>query len=210
MPLTPYLFIITGEKIALIVRQENVIIGIKMKRRELKIKQYADDTQILSEFHEMSILKIIEILDKFAAAFWITINFNKSENLRLGSKIHSDAHIKSGKQLLWKIGKIIVLGITIPVDLAQLTQIIMDPIIIKIKNLIKIWSWHRLTIYGKICIIYSLLLIYRPTVLPTPMSQPLTEIDQLMFGYLWNNKPHKTAKNTIVTNTAKDVWKWLI
>ena len=75
---------------ALIVRQENVIIGIKMKRREFKIKQYADDTQILSEFHEMSILKIIEILDKFATAFWITINSNKPENLRLGSIIHSD------------------------------------------------------------------------------------------------------------------------
>ena len=188
---------------ALTVRQENDIIGIKMKGKEFKIKQYADDTQIFSEFHEMSILKIIEIFDNFAAASGMTINFNKSEILRLWSIRHSDAHIESGKQLVWKNENITVLGITIPVDLAQLTQINVDPIITKIKNLIKIWSWRRLTLYGKNCIINSLLssqLIYRFTVLPTPTPQTLKEIDQLMFGYLWNNKSHKIAKN-IVKNT---------
>ena len=151
----------------------------------------------------MSILKIIEIFDNFAAASGMTINFNKSEILRLESIRHSDAHIESGKQLVWKNENITVLGITIPVDLAQLTQINMDPIITKIQNLIKIGSWRRLTLYGKICIINSLLssqLIYILTVLPTPTPQTLKEIDQLMFGYLWNNKSHKIAKN-IVTNT---------
>ena len=131
---------------ALTVRQENDIIGIKMKGKEFKIKQYADDTQIFPEFHEMSILKIIEIFGNFAAASGMPIDFNKSEILRLGSIRHSDEHIESGKQLVWKDENITVLGITIPVDHAQLTQINMDPIITNIKNLIKIWSWYRLTL----------------------------------------------------------------
>ena len=71
-----------------------------MKGKEFNIKQYAADTQIFSVFHEMSILKIIEIFDNFAAASGMTINFNKSEILRLGSIRHSDAHIESGKQLV--------------------------------------------------------------------------------------------------------------
>ena len=80
---------------ALTVRQENDIIGIKMKGKEFKIKQYADDTQIFSEFHEISsILKIIEIFDNFAAASGMTINFNKSEIPRLESIRHSDSYIE--------------------------------------------------------------------------------------------------------------------
>ena len=71
-----------------------------MKGKEFKIKQYADDNQIFSKFHEMSIFKIIEVFDNFAAASGMTINFNKSEILRLGSIKHSDAHIESDKQLV--------------------------------------------------------------------------------------------------------------
>ena len=66
--------------------------------------------------------------------------------------------------------------ITIPVDLAQLSQIDMHPIIAKIKNLIKIWSWCRQTQYVIIWIINSLLspqLIYRLTLLPNPTPQTL-------------------------------------
>ena len=132
MPLIPVPIHNSSRKMALTVRQD--IIGIKMKGKNLKIKQYVDDTQIFSEFREMSILKIIEIFDDFAAASGTTMNFNKSEILRLGIIKHADADIESGKQLVWKNEKITVLGITIPVDLAQLTQINMEPIITKIKK----------------------------------------------------------------------------
>ena len=108
----------------------------------------------------------------------MTINFSKSEILRLGSITYSDAEIELGEKWMGKNDNISILGITISTDLAQLTKINLDPILVKIKNLIKIWSWRQLTLYGKICIINSLLasqLIYRLTVLPTPLRATNSE-----------------------------------
>ena len=49
-PLSPYMFILCAEILAQQVRNYTKIEGIKIGGKEFKIKQYADDTQILNKY----------------------------------------------------------------------------------------------------------------------------------------------------------------
>ena len=54
--------------------------------------------------------------------------------------------------------------------------------------------------FGKVTIINSLFLsqlIYRFTVLPTPSKSIIDKIDKILFNYLWENRPHKIAKDVV-------------
>ena len=65
------------------------------------------------------------------------------------------------------------------------------------------WSWRKLTLYGKISIINMLLssqLIHRLSVLRIPQSDIIKSIDMTFHNYLWNDKPHMIPK-TVVTLT---------
>ena len=82
-PLSPYLFIVAVEVLALALRQENSIKGVKINKTEIKLLQYADDTtcfisdiksaklflKMLKDFENIPGLKVnIEKLKDF---FWV-------------------------------------------------------------------------------------------------------------------------------------------
>ena len=73
-------------------------------------------------------------------------------------------------------------------------------------NIIKIWGQRKLTLFGKITIIKSLLqsqLIYRLSVLPTPKMETMRNIDKILFDYLWDKKPHKIKKEVVIKPKAE-------
>ena len=91
------------------------------------------------------------------------------------------------------------LGIEISVK-KDIEKINIEPLINKIENIIKIWSWRHLNLFGKVTIINFLFLsqlIYRFTVLPTPSKSIIDKIDKILFNYLWENRPHKIAKDVV-------------
>ena len=54
-PLSPYLFVVAVETLALAIRQKPEIIGIKIGGEETKLFQYADDTTaVLSDISELT------------------------------------------------------------------------------------------------------------------------------------------------------------
>ena len=69
-----------------------------------------------------------------------------------------------------------------------------------IKKLIDIWSSRRLSIYGKVTLIKSLLIpkiVYISSLLPTP-EHIIKELNQLLYKFLWKGKDKVTkasAKN---------------
>ena len=63
-PLSPYLFIIAVETLAIAVRQNTTITGITIGKNETKLLQYADDTTaILSDVNSARVL--FKLLDDF-------------------------------------------------------------------------------------------------------------------------------------------------
>ena len=94
-----------------------------------------------------------------------------------------------------------ILGINLTAELPAVVQANIYPALEKIQNIIKIWSMRKLTLFGKITVIKSLLesqLVYKLSVLPNPSHQLLKEIDQALFNFLWDNKPHRITKHMAI------------
>ena len=75
-----------------------------------------------------------------------------------------------------------------------------DEGITKIKNVIELWQFRRLTLIGKITLIKSLLvsqLVYILTPLPTS-TEALQKVNKLLFDFLWNGKGDKIKRTVII------------
>ena len=73
-----------AEVLAKSIRDTEEIKGFNIGTKNIKIKQYADDTQIFSQFNGVSLNAIIETFDNFANASGLLINYDKTEVLRIG------------------------------------------------------------------------------------------------------------------------------
>ena len=88
-PLSPYLFILAVESLAISIRQNVDIKGIKIENYEAKLLQYADDTTaILSD--ENSAKTLFQELEVFKNFSGLEINSSKTEGMWIGSLKRKD------------------------------------------------------------------------------------------------------------------------
>ena len=84
-PLSPYLFVIAVETLAIAIRQNSDIKGIYIgDEHETKLLQYADDTTaILADTNSAKVL--FELLDRFRNISGLKINCSRTEGMWIGS-----------------------------------------------------------------------------------------------------------------------------
>ena len=83
-PLSPYLFVVVVETLALAIRQNTAIKGIAIGKEETKLLQYADDTTaVLSDTESARVL--FKLLDVFRRLSGLRINTSKTEGMWVGS-----------------------------------------------------------------------------------------------------------------------------
>ena len=100
-PLSPYLFIIASELLAISIRKNPKIKGISIGDKEHKIKLYADDTQLFILFEEESFTETVLTINFFSSVSGLTINFDKSNLLRIGSIRNTNVKIQSTEDFKW-------------------------------------------------------------------------------------------------------------
>ena len=83
-PLSPYLFILALEILAIKIRNDNNIQGIRIREKIVKLTLFADDmTCFIKDIRSYSIL--FEILTAFGAFSGLKLNRDKTEALVLGN-----------------------------------------------------------------------------------------------------------------------------
>ena len=83
-PLSPYLFIIVIELLAISIRSDRGIEGIKVDNEEVKVEMFADDlTAFLRNDH--SLRKFLDKTKDFGVCSGLCINYDKTEILFLGN-----------------------------------------------------------------------------------------------------------------------------
>ena len=83
-PLSPYLFLLAVETLAIAIRENKEIKGIKIEQEETKLLQYADDTTAnLSDLNSAQYL--FQQLEFFKTLSGLEINSLKIEGLWIGS-----------------------------------------------------------------------------------------------------------------------------
>ena len=102
-PLSPYLFIIAAEILAVTIRSREDIRGIIIGQEEFKLVQYADDLILFVPDIECVKL-ILQLLDRFTFCSGLKVNHTKTEAMWIGSCRKSDisrAEVKQKCQGSW-------------------------------------------------------------------------------------------------------------
>ena len=194
-PLSPYLFVVAVEVLAIAVRQNSAIKGISIGKEETKLLQYADDmTAVLSDINSARVL--FKLLDDFHKLSGLKINPTKTEGMWIGSSRGNETKPFGIK---WPDEPIKALGVYYSYDSKLLHEKNFIEKLDSIKKLINIWSSRGLSIYGKVTIIKSFIIpkfIYISSLLPTP-KDIIKDLNQLLYKFLWKGVDKTTRLSTI-------------
>ena len=182
-PLSPYLFILAVETLAISIRSNVLIKGIIIDNEETKLLQYADDTTaVLSDINSAQTL--FDSLEVFEYLSGLKVNGSKTEGLWIGSLLKKNDIKPFG--IKWPDEPIKALGAFFTHDQNLIYEKNFKDKVFKIKKLINIWSSRGLSLYGKVTVIKSLVLpklVYISSLLPTPQAI-IKEVNQQIFNFL--------------------------
>ena len=111
-PISPYLFLLVIEIMALSIRQNDQIKGIPIKNQEVKISLFADYSVCFLDGSANSFSQLFEILFKFGQYSGCKINFSKTEAIWIGYKRGYQNFPYSDLGISWKMTQFNCLGVT--------------------------------------------------------------------------------------------------
>ena len=195
-PLSPHLFIIAVETLAIATRQDETIKCITIGTEESKLLHFADDTTaVLAD--TSSAERLFELLNIFEILSGLKINCSKTEGMWIGSKRH---YKDKPFGIKWPDEPIKALGVYFTYDQKLLKEKNFIERLDSIKKLINIWSSRGLSIYGKVTIIKSFLIpkfIYVCSILPTPKAELLNELTKILSKFLWKGVDKVTRASVV-------------
>ena len=204
-PLSPVLFDLSIECLAMAIRQDKSIEGIKIGNNYKKHSQYADDLWASIKGSQESLDALIAKFDDFALVSGLQVNYDKTQVLRIGSLAKSDAKFYSQKPLQWST-TIRVLGIDISADKQYMHESNYEKLIQIMSKVLDPWKGRTLTIMGKILIINSLLAsqtVYKFMVLNLPTDNVIKKMKQIITTFLWDGKKAKIAYDTLIKSKSQ-------
>ena len=204
-PLSPYLFTLCIELLAISIRGNDKIKGIQINGNTHKISQFADDANLTILYCIESLNEVLKTLDTFQIISGLKVNYDKTEIMRIGSLKNSQARLYTQKPLRWTQDPVTILGIKIALD-DSIIQMNFQPLINKAKSLIYLWQQRDLTWFGKVTVINSLLasqFIYRLSVLPSPGENIFKQLEDIFLDFLWGYGKHFVSKETVTGRLAQ-------
>lgn len=201
-PLSALLFVLTAEPLALHIKANSDILGIKVQSISLNslIYQHADDTTLtLSDTN--SIKQVFQEFKKYSMASGSKVNRAKSEILCLGkSYINGEELIQLG---IMKCDNMIqVLGVHLGKDQNMCDDKNWREKIIKLRSICNMWKQRHLNLQGRAVIVSSLMLSklwYTLMVQPIP-NWAMREIKTITMQFLWLKKSYPIRYNTLIGN----------
>lgn len=199
-PLSPYIFLICAEIMAVMMRNDSCIKGIQIDvDDEIKISQFADDTTVFLDGSENSFKACIKILQCFSDMSGLRINFDKSVAVWIGTATGSRVKFLPDLKFVWNPLVFKSLGIFFSLNISDIVHINYEGKLNQIKKILNAWTRRNLTPFGKITVIKTLALsklTYLFMNIPDPSEKFLDELQKLLFLFLWNGKPDKIRRQS--------------
>ena len=202
-PVSPYLFILCAEILALMIRENKDIKGIVINNEEHKLSQYADDTELFLSDDRKSFETCMETLLNFTHVSGLKMNSSKTNVIWLGTKKNSDIRYMQHLGLDWNPPKFKILGIWFTNDLRECVKLNYSERLADVNHLFKVWVKRQLTPLGRVAILKSLILsklTHLWLFLPNPPDAFFQTCQNLCYKFIWNNKPDKISRKVAHRN----------
>ena len=202
-PLSPYIFVLCVEILALMARQNKEIKGVCVDNKEYLISQYADDTSITLDGSELSLRSTLKLLKFFAKVSGLRVNIEKTKAVWFGSKTDITESIQTDENLFWSCDTFRFLGVSFHTNLDRMVSQNYDNKLKEIKKLLEIWSRRNLTPYGRVTVLKTLAvskLTFLLLSLPNPPKCFLDELNTMFFKFLWQSQCDRIKRNRVVLN----------
>ena len=186
---------------SLLLKEDDDICGIMLPNSKcIKITQYADDTCVyLKDFNQIP--KCIAAINRFSQVSGLKLNIEKTEGLCLGTLQNTNNQTYNIK---WPKEPIRYLGIYIGNDTNQCNHKNWTTKLEKTQKLIDSWHTRKLTLYGKVLIIKSLVLpkiVYSASLLPC-LDGSIKTLNKMLFQFIWGNRDR--LKRNVMINTYQN------
>ena len=211
-PLSPTLFIMCIELLSYEVSNNKDIKGINIHDEEIKNTLFADDATFLTDGSDKSFKTLVNVLDNFSYCSGLKLNTKKCNILRAGSLKSSSIVYCKDKNFQWKSDSAKALGMVFYNDVLKTSKHNIDIKVEDFKNCLKQWQHRKLTLMGKITVVKNLAfpkLVYPLTVLTNISDEIIKEIINLMFHFIWDNKPDKIKRTVLCQDYYKGGLKML-
>uniref|UniRef100_A0A3P8RWJ4 Reverse transcriptase domain-containing protein n=1 Tax=Amphiprion percula TaxID=161767 RepID=A0A3P8RWJ4_AMPPE len=188
--LSPLLFTIFLEPLAIQIRENSLIRGVLGGGREHKLFLYADDILVLSKDPANSITTLLEVIDEYSMYSGYKINWQKSEAMPVSQSCSHGS--VSGFNFRWMHKGMKYLGIELDPDIEDILADSMGKLINKIKTNLDKWSKLNLTLWGKVNavkMVITPLINYYTGMLPICIPQPLLlNYNNMIKHFLWDGR----------------------
>ncbi len=180
----------------------NKIKGIPLCDSEIRISQYADDTNLFSMYDKSSLDGIVEIFDIIEKNMGLKVNYDKTNIYRKGSIKNSLAKLYTQRNFRWESAPINVLG----VDIAHCEHLVIkrnyDHVLENVKEVLNLWVTRDLSLMGKVLVVNTSSLIashfvYKLSALRSPTKDQLEEFNKLIVNYIWNSRQPKVKSEIL-------------
>lgn len=201
-PLSPSLFILAVELLALKIRQNRNCEGIYLpNNQEVKISQFADDTTIITNNTD-SLKSHLQTIKWFGTVSGLKLNKKKTKAMWLGTMKHSNSNIlefKSTKNPIKVLGTFLSYNQNKNIEENFLSRIR------KMKTKLNLWLSRDLTLYGRSLLAKTLgvsQLVYAASMLTVP-SLVIKNVQKELFSFLWKNKNDKIKRTVMYQPLAE-------
>lgn len=194
-PLSPLLFALAIEPLAISIRESPLIRPITINGVEHKISLYADDIAIFISDPESSIPHLLDLINAFGTVSGYTINWQKSDIMTIAADLDSD--FVSSTQ--FKISSTVkYLGIKITKNPGLLFKCNFIERLNDLRKNIEKWRTLPLSLIGRVNTIKMVslprfLYLFQNIPVYIPMSY-FKQIDSITLPFIWGYKAHRISK----------------
>ena len=189
-PISPLLFLCAIEVLAILIRSNDQIKGLKVGDQEKKVSLLADDTTCFVQGDQESFTNLFDTLNNFARFSGCSVNMSKSEAIHVGSLKGSDFKPFQNDGLVWKENTFKYLGVQFSLNIRSLYELNFIPKLNQIQQTLNCWRTRSLSLIGKVTVIKSLLLpqlLYLLSVLCISIPKSFfKKINTVFFKFIWS------------------------
>ena len=197
-PISPYIFLLCGEVLAHMIRQNENIKGYSVNGKEIKLSQFADDTSLLLDGSPKSFETCVYTILEYAKYSGLAMNFDKTKVVWFGCEHPPNITYLPHLPFEWNPRSFTILGVEFTTDLRNITDNNINKKLIEMQKELNSWSKRDLTPFGKVTVIKSLVLskiVHLLISLPSPSDQTIKEINKMLYSFLWDGKPDKMKRS---------------